>query len=40
MVCTNLCKCAHKEQWEGEHVDSSNGGHDSDAEGVDDDGQS
>ena len=40
MVCTDLCKCASSEQYECENVDSSNGGHDSDAEGVEDNGQS
>ena len=40
MVCTDLCKCAVSEQYECENVDSSNGGHNSDAEGVEDSGQS
>ena len=39
-IYTDLCKCAFSEQYECENVKSSNGGHDSDTEGVDDDGQS
>ena len=40
MVCTDSSKCALSEYNECENVDSSNGGGDSDVEGVNDDGQS
>ena len=40
MVCTDLPEYAFGEQYECENVESSSVGHDSDAERVDDDGQS